>query len=154
MGGFMKLGLVLAFPLLLARAEAADIGFAGNWEGQGHWINGSEENELTTTTLLTITLTETSFRFEECWGYKDGGDEKHSCIESSYDRDAHDALFHDGKKVGDIFPDRVVIFDGSAQVGEQIVMEQAGQGKLRYRYSYLNFDGAAEQREAVLSPAQ
>ena len=53
-----------------------------------------------------------------------------------------------------LFRSRVAIFESNSQVSEQFVIELNKTGQLVYRYSYANFDGASERREATLSPTQ
>jgi hypothetical protein len=145
--------LALVLFCLNAIAHADSYGFVGTWKGTGTWTNGSRDSEVPTTTQLTISEGDKIFRFEECWDYKDqnDGSPKHSCIESSYDRDSNDSLSVQGKKVGDIFADHILIFVGTSEVSEQISIDLLQPGKLLYRYNYLNSDGAAISREAKLT---
>jgi hypothetical protein len=148
----MRLLGILAFYAGVAHAEPAP--FSGTWTGKGHWFNASREIDVATDVTLAIAADDSSFRFEECWDYRErNGDPRHSCINGAYDRRA-DALFHDEKRVGDVYPDRVIIYEGNSQVGEQIVMELTKTGDLHYRYSYLNADGAEERREVQLTPVR
>jgi hypothetical protein len=132
-------------------AHADSSPFDGGWRGTGTWTRGREEGRVSTVDALTIESDETSFRFEECWNYRDrDATPKHTCAEFSYDRQGN-GLFHDGKKVGDIFPRKTQIFESNSQVSEQLLLELQPNGQLTYRYVYLNFDGAAEERESRLS---
>lgn len=151
-GGIMIRAVWLVLLAFGVEAHASNAyRFEGTWKGSGHYASGAADTDVSTEAVLTITLDATSFRFEECWDYRDKDwNPRHSCIMSTYDLE-NDSLFHDGRKVGDIFPDKVLIFEGSPQVGEQIVMEQTHAGELHYRYTYSNFDGALERREATLT---
>ena len=128
---------------------AAGTSFDGSWQGTGLWARDSLERPAATAEHLEIDLSPTQLRFQECWVYRDtDGRQKSPCIDSTYER-VGESLFHNGKKVGDLFPNKIQIYDGNTQVSEQITIQETSTGVL-YRYSYLNFDGAAERREAKL----
>lgn len=146
----MQAFLLLLLATLPASSRATS-GFTGRWTGQGTWVRDSHEGETVTWQTLTMVTSAQSFRFQECWAYYDAGDRRAPCIESTYLRVA-DSLYLNGKKVGDMFPTRVQIYDGNSRVGEQIILERETTGVIRYRYSYINIDGASERREARLWP--
>lgn len=135
--------------LLLWSAQAWADAFDGNWRGSGWYQNPDQPGQRASTNTLTVQATAFSLRFQECWEVPaQESSRKHSCITSSYERRGN-SLFHGERKVGDVFPAQVIIYDGTPQVGEQIVMASDTDLKLHYRYSYVNADGAFEHREAV-----
>lgn len=134
--------------MLLWSAQARADAFDGNWRGSGWCQSAEQPSQRASNNTLTVQATPLSLRFQECWELPtQDGKRKRSCITGRYER-RNNSLFHGERKVGDVYPAQVIIYDGTPQVGEQIVMEGGTDSKLHYRYNYVNADGAFEHREA------
>lgn len=123
----------------------------GSWKGKGLFLTGFPTRSFPIEESLRITLSEREFQILECFqGSEAESPVKRKCIATNYTRD-DSRLFRKEKKVGDIFPNGIRIYEGNSQVGEQIQIEFLPEQKLKYRYNYMNFDGAFQMRESELS---
>lgn len=145
--------LLLACTLLLpTTARATEI--AGEWSGTGTLVQDSIDSRRDTDAYLRIEQDGDRFYLQECWRVAERDQApKKRCLEDRFERRA-ESLYLGERKVGDLFPGRILIYQGTRQVGEQITVTQLADGVLRYRYFYINMDGASELREATLRPVQ
>jgi hypothetical protein len=89
---------------------APDI-FSGQWQSDSGW--------------LAVELQAKKLTLVECWRVEG----KKKCQTSEYDSDGS-RLYIRGKRVGEIFPWQIIIFEGNSQVSEQMVLQEAPDGQM------------------------
>lgn len=142
------LGLFLASASATPAAFASD--FNGHWQGTGLLGGSRFTGEIETKVSVMVEEKENHFMVTECWEAQVPG-LKGECISTDYERSESDQLFHGGRKVGDIFPDRIVILESNSQVAEQMVFQRTGEDSFQLDYSYVNMDGASLHRKSRLA---
>lgn len=134
--------------LLLVSLKAAATSFDGTWAGTGHIDNADRNEPAKGQFLVTIRTTDGHLKVSEC--SQSINESRGTCIESDYEIRDETQLWKNERRIGDIFPDRIIVLEGHAQVAEQMIFDLSESGTLRYQYSYVNLDGAAQHRKAVL----
>lgn len=46
-----------------------------------------------------------------------------------------------GQKIGDIYPEKIIIFESSTQFSEQFLIALNNDGEMRYNYTFTSFEG-------------
>ena len=134
-----------ALFFVATQAHSADK-FVGHWSGQGR-LDQSAQPEIIQMDVQ-IEQTDSQLKIHDCWKTTLG----QRCYDSLYDLSSTAEILQDGHRIGDIYPFRISIFLGNAQVSEQMLFELNGQNRLRYRYTYANTDGEMQTRFGELSP--
>lgn len=122
--------------------------FTGAWTGNGSMTTQSGQQPITIKIDVTIQQLSDKLIILDC--ISDSSSVR--CYNSNYAIYNGDQIFEKDKKIGDIFPGRITIYNGHQQAAEQMLFKFVTANELNYRYSYLNFDGQMESRLVVLKP--
>ena len=122
--------------------------FTGAWTGNGTMTMQNGLEPVTIKIDVTIQQLSDMLIILDC--ASDSNNVR--CYNSTYDIYNGDQIFEKNKKIGDIFPDRIIIYNGHQQAAEQMLFKFVTGPELHYRYTYLNFDGQMETRFVVLKP--
>lgn len=137
--------LIFVFSVTTLASE-----FDGTWEGSGYINLPHRKDVVNTTFKIDIMLTDSEVKILDC--YEASELSISQCHETIYNIQDKSNIFDDrGKKVGDIYPRRLVIYNGNTQVSEQFLIALNNQGLMSYRYTNSNMDGEFELRQAILS---
>jgi hypothetical protein len=144
---------ILSSVCLSQSALAHDL--VGVWTGQGVWQKADDVASIDIDSAMQVSMDSKSIAIKECWKYNDPDEgPKQQCIDSHYDI-VDEKIYTEGRPIGDVFSDHIVIFQSGAQASEQMVLElNETQNKMRYRYSYSNMDGDAERRTVTYQRVQ
>lgn len=132
----MKIYLICGIFLAGFAASAAPE-FSGHWQGTGTFQTGGMPVAASADFDIVLKQTEQALVIDQCWTVAS----QKSCYRSQYVLNAALQILKGDRKIGDIFPGRVSIFQGNSQVSELMSFELNGRRDLRFRYSYSNFDG-------------
>ena len=141
-----KLLFIFGF-LGFLQISSADI-FTGAWTGNGTMTvqNGSQPLAI----KIDVTIQQLSDKLIILDCASDAVNVR--CYNSHYEIRNGDQIFEQDRKIGDIFPGRITIYNGHQQAAEQMLFKFITPTELHYRYSYLNFDGQMETRFVILKP--
>lgn len=146
-------GLLCVF--LFANTAAAGSEFSGHWKGTGTYQSEDLIKAIEADFDILITQTDAELKIKECWTVPDAIlGRRTSCYQSDYTLNAAEQIFARGKKVGDIFPGKVFVYQGNSQVSESMSFALNGKRELLFRYSYSNFDGGLNIQFAQLPEIQ
>ncbi len=123
----------------------------GAWLGTGSWFQSGFKQGLPINAKLKIEMTESTLKFMECFESTGMNQKnKRECLVSSFEiRD--ESIYMGENKVGDIYPNRIIIFYGNSQVSEQIILRAGSKATLDYQYSYANLDGESDFRKISMA---
>ena len=148
----MKFWGVLLVTCLGASAFASDR-IEGAYVGEG--VVDSAFSDTASAASLTLGVRfapDDALEIIECWDTHDGSPEAKACIASRYEI-REESLYDNDRKVGDIFPGRIIVMIANSQVAEQLRLEKRAGDSVRYEYTYVNVDGAATHRKGLLKKA-
>ncbi|MGZ3721879.1 MAG: hypothetical protein ACXVA9_03040 [Bdellovibrionales bacterium] len=133
---------VLVYGCLAATQAMADSEFSGHWKGTGTYQSEDLQNAIPADFDITIAHSDSAISINECWTIPDQyTGKKTTCYKSDYSVNESAQVFANGKKIGDIFPGRILVFQGNDQASELMTFDLNSSRELRFRYSYSNFDG-------------
>lgn len=135
---------ILLFLLLSFRAWAID--FNGTWTGFGESCSGLKCTK--TRNWVQIEVQSHRLRLVECWEESSLASSS-KCLHSDYEVRG-ESIWTKSRKIGDIFPWQMIIFEGNSQVSEQLVFKETGPSEINYHYSYSNMDGQSDWRRGNL----
>lgn len=139
------LGLVLFYSLQIFAANKT---FSGFWGGLGSMLLDSNQNPITIPMEMTITQTADQIQIHDCWQTTIGK----PCYKSAYDIVNGGQIYANNKKIGDIYPYDMIIFNSHEQASEQMIFKLNEKNQLWYRYTFTSFDGKMQTRTGVLDP--
>ncbi|MGZ3711260.1 MAG: hypothetical protein ACXVBE_05865 [Bdellovibrionota bacterium] len=141
--------LVLAFflsPLANAAGE-----FNGHWQGVGTFQSEDLPKAIPADFDVTIKAGDKHLIVDECWVMQTAsGGKRKTCYHSDYAVNENDQVFAGQNKIGDIYPDRISIYQGDSQVSELMTFDLNGKRELLFRYAYSNMDGNIVMKFAQL----
>ena len=138
---------ILAFLVGLCSmngAVAASDNFSGVWRGEGSFLNQSLASPIPVEVFLSLKVSATSLEIQDCWKTQT----KKNCYESAYELNEAGQILKAGVKVGDLYPDHIVIFSANSQASEQMIFGWSRTNGLKYQYVFSAFDGASHIRNA------
>lgn len=141
--------LILLSILFIFSSLAYAYDFDGTWSGQGFVVTLDEKAPTEALFQLVLQLAEDKLTLEQCVLTQDG-ESQQDCFSATY-KVQNDSIYNQfDEKIGDIFPDKIAIFESTSQVSEQIQIDLNAKGEMRYNYSYGNLDGASIHKRAYL----
>ena len=139
----MKLIILVLFTLSATYSSADENQFIN-----GHWVS-QQSQEMSGFVDVDIDKAAGRLTIVDCiFAKKDGIS---SCSEMEWKISENDEIFHGEKKVGDIFPFRVLIFNSHEQASEIIRLTKINEHTIEYIYSYSNIDGAIVFKKVQLN---
>ena len=139
----MKLIILVLFTLAATYSSADENQFIN-----GHWVS-QQSQEMSGFVDVDIDKAAGRLTIVDCiFAKKDGIS---SCSEMEWKISENDEIFHGEKKVGDIFPFRVLIFNSHEQASEIIRLTKINEHTIEYIYSYSNIDGAIVFKKVQLN---
>lgn len=142
---YMKNLIWIIISLVSLKLFAAD-SFSGHWVGKGFLTFEGYDSAVSINMDITLLQSMTAFTIHDCWETTAGT----SCYDSNYELNDASQINEEGRKIGDIYPHDVLIYNGNAQVSEQMIFHLNQKNELRYRYTYTNMDGGMQTRYGVL----
>lgn len=121
---------------------------SGDWQGNGTLFNQGMLEPAPVEMSISIRQTKTLLSIRDCW--KNANLRIDECYQSDYTINENDQIIKDGKKIGDVFPGNIVIFESNDQASEQMVFEFNDFEDLRFRYSFTTYDGQTQLRRGGL----
>lgn len=149
-GEIMMKALVLICTLLSSVwAQAHDL--EGKWVGKGVWNVGASVVMYETQVTLDVKVTESQIILKDCWQPVPHGTQgKAICYDTTYDvKDGR--IYFEGNWVGYLLSFEMTAFYGNNQVSEQIIIRRLTKDKIRFVYTYANFDGDSHYRVEELT---
>jgi hypothetical protein len=143
----MKQIIIIFGVIFFSKLSVAQT-ISGDWSGQGTVSVQNSAQPITVQIELSIQQSASQLVISDCLST----DANKRCYDSHYDVVNDGQIFEHDKKIGDIFPGRIIIFNGHQQASEQMLLRLISPTELQYRYSYMNFDGQFESRFVILSP--
>lgn len=135
---------------LFANQAHAATEFSGHWQGMGLYQSDGMLKPVDAEFDLVLAQSDSRFTIDQCWTIPlPYPEKKTSCYHSDYEIRG-EQVFARGKKIGDIFPKKISLFQGNSQVSELMGFELHSNRELRFRYSYSNFDGELTTQYAQL----
>jgi len=150
---WVRISFLIAIMAITTKGRAESVGsdFQGEWVGAGQVLSGDSANPVAADFDLKIQKTEKSLTIEDCWTVVDAQlGQRRTCYQNQFAVNEFDQVLAGENKVGDIFPDYILIYQGTSQVAEQMKFGLKANGGLVYNYTYSNEGGDRNVRSAQL----
>lgn len=137
---FLSLSVAASQP-----SSTAAENFSGLWRGKGVLLNQNLPQPLPVDMALSVSITATQVEIFDCWK---GENLQPKCYTNLLQLDESGQIYRSGQKIGDLYPDRIVMFWSNRQASEQMFLGWSREQGLKYQYIFSAFDGASQVRNS------